>query len=128
MTVTEILVAVFLLLGAVTMLFSSIGMLRFRDVFLRMHAATKSSSFAIACIMIGVALFFADSLLTIRLIALLFIYLLTVPVGAQVLGHAAHVAGIRMTEETWIDELAPLHYGDQTDKGETADENRRMEV
>ncbi len=128
MNFTDILVAFFLLLGSVAMFLSSVGMLRFRDVFLRMHAATKSSSFGIGCIMIGVALFFADSLLSIRLIALLLIYLLTVPVGAQVLAHAAHVARVRMAKETWVDDLAPLHYRDDIDEQASADENRRMEV
>ena len=128
MSFVDILVAFFLLLGAVAMLLSSIGMLRFRDVFLRMHAATKSSSFGIGCIMVGVALFFADPLLSIRLIALLLIYLLTVPVGAQVLAHAAHVARVRMADETWVDDLAPVHYGDEVDDAQAADEDRRMEV
>ncbi len=105
MNLTNLVIGILLLLGALIMLLSSVGLLRFGDVFLRMHASTKASTLGIGFIMVGVALYFGDALLTIKLIALAVIYFFTAPIGAQVLASAAHIARVPMVKETWIDEL-----------------------
>lgn len=106
MTITEILVSAFLLAGALVMLLATTGMLRFGDVFLRMHAATKSSTVGVGMIVIGVAIFFGDLLVAAKLLALAGIYFFVAATGAQVMGSASHAARIPMVKETWIDELA----------------------
>lgn len=103
---TEVLIGVLLLVGALIMVLASVGLLRFGDVYLRMHAGTKASTLGIGFIMIGAALFFTDALLTIKLIALGAIYFFTAPTGAQVLARAAHIARTPTVKETWIDEFA----------------------
>jgi multicomponent Na+:H+ antiporter subunit G len=105
MSLLEIVVTLLLLLGTGIMILGSIGLLRFGDVFLRMHAATKSGTLGIGFIMAAVALYFSDALVTIKLLALLGIYFFTSPIGSQVLAHAAHVARVPLVKETWIDEL-----------------------
>ncbi|MBK9745653.1 MAG: monovalent cation/H(+) antiporter subunit G [Chloroflexi bacterium] len=105
MTLANILISVLLLLGALIMVLASVGLLRFGDVYLRMHAGTKASTLGIGFIMIGTALYFSDALLTIKLIALGVIYFFTAPTGAQVLARAAHIARTPTVKETWIDEL-----------------------
>jgi multicomponent Na+:H+ antiporter subunit G len=110
MSVTEIIAAILMLLGTVIMILGSLGVLRFGDVFLRMHAATKSGTLGIGFLLVGVALYFGEALITIKLAVLTAIYFLTSPIGAQVLAHAAHSAKIPLVKETWIDELADIHY------------------
>ncbi len=105
MTITEVLIGLLLLVGALIMLLASVGLLRFGDVYLRMHAGTKASTLGIGFVMVGAALYFGDALLTIKLIALGAIYFFTAPTGAQVLARAAHIARTPMVKETWIDEL-----------------------
>ncbi len=105
MTIADVLIGGFLLLGALIMVLASVGLLRFGDVYLRMHAGTKASTLGIGFVMIGAALYFSDALLTIKLIALGMIYFFTAPTGAQVLARAAHSAHTPMVKETWIDEL-----------------------
>lgn len=102
----EIVIAVFLIFGAAIHLLSALGLVRFGDVFLRMHASTKASTLGVGFIMIATALYFADALITIKLLALLVIYFFTSPTGVQVLAHAAHISELPMVKETWIDELA----------------------
>ena len=106
MTLVEILVSLFLLAGMGVMLLASIGLLRFGDVFLRMHAATKSSTLGIGFIIIGVGLFFGEPLITIKLAAIGAIYFFAAATGAQVLASASHATRVNMVKETWIDELS----------------------
>lgn len=105
MNPTEIVIGVLLLLGALIMLLGSVGLLRFGDVFMRMHAGTKASTLGIGFLMAAVVLYFGDSLLTIKMIALGFLYFFTAPIGAHVLARAAHIAGTPTVKETWIDDL-----------------------
>ncbi len=109
MTPLEIVVSIFLIAGTIIRLLSTIGLLRFGDVYMRMHASTKASTLSIGFIMIAVALHFGDPLLTIKLIALGVIYFFTSPTGSQVLAHSAHIAGNPMVKETWIDELTSTY-------------------
>lgn len=106
MNLTEILVSVFLVAGTVVMLLASTGLLRFGDVFLRMHAATKSSTLGVGFIVIGVGIFFGEPLITIKLLALSAIYFFAAATGAQVLASASHASRVKMVKETWIDEMA----------------------
>lgn len=106
MTPLEMLVSFFLILGTIIRILSSMGLVRFGDVYLRMHASTKASTLGIGFILFGTALYFGDALITIKLFALLVIYFFTSPIGTQVLAYAAHVSGAPQVKETWIDELA----------------------
>lgn len=109
MTVIEIGVSFLLIAGTMIMVLSSIGLIRFGDVFLRMHAATKAGTLGISLIMIGVALYFSDPLISIKLFTLMVIYFFTSPIGSQVLAHSAHISRVEMVKETWIDDLAEIH-------------------
>jgi multicomponent Na+:H+ antiporter subunit G len=105
MTPLELLVACFLILGSLVALLTSIGLLRFGDVFLRMHASSKTATLGLWFIMLGTALYFGEALITIKLIALLAIYFFTAPTGTQVLARAAHISGAPKVKQTWIDDL-----------------------
>ena len=105
MTLTDIVVAAFLLAGTGVMLMATTGLLRFGDVFMRMHAATKSSTVGVGMIVIGVGIFFADPLVSIKLAALSAVYFFVAATGAQVLASASHAARVPVVNETWIDEL-----------------------
>lgn len=74
---------ILLFLGSVFILIASIGLLRFRDPFSRMHATTKATSFGLLLILAGVSLFFLSALLAIKaLLVVIFIYL-TAPLAAH---------------------------------------------
>lgn len=104
--ITEFIVALLLLFGVAIRLLSTIGILRFGDVYLRMHASTKASTLGLFFILGATALYFADPLITIKMIALFVIYFFTAPIGTQVLAHGAHVSGVPMVKETRVDQLA----------------------
>jgi multicomponent Na+:H+ antiporter subunit G len=79
----EIIVLVLILLGSIFILIAAIGLLRFRDVFSRMHATTKATSFGLLLILTGVALHFLSLVVFIKAyLVILFIYL-TAPLAAH---------------------------------------------
>lgn len=88
--ILEILVSIFLLIGAFFMLVGGIGMVRLPDLFMRMHAPTKSSTLGLGSFLIAAMIFsamygrfgFAEVLIT------LFAFI-TAPVSANLMAQAA---------------------------------------
>jgi len=88
--ILEILVSIFLLIGAFFMLVGSIGMIRLPDLFMRLHAPTKSSTLGLGSFLIASIIFsaiygrlgFAEVLIT------LFAFI-TAPVSANLMAQAA---------------------------------------
>ena len=88
--ILEILVSIFLLIGAFFMLIGGIGMVRLPDLFMRLHAPTKSSTLGLGSFLMASILFsaiygrfgFAEVLIT------LFAFI-TAPVSANLMAQAA---------------------------------------
>jgi len=88
--ILEILVSIFLLIGAFFMLVGGIGMIRLPDLFMRLHAPTKSSTLGLGSFLIASIIFsaiygrlgFAEVLIT------LFAFI-TAPVSANLMAQAA---------------------------------------
>ena len=86
----EILVSIFLLIGAFFMLVGGIGMVRLPDLFMRLHAPTKSSTLGLGSFLIAAMIFsafqgrigFAEVLLTL-------LAFITAPVSANLMAQAA---------------------------------------
>ncbi len=86
----EILVSIFLMIGTFFMLVGGIGMVRLPDLFMRLHAPTKSSTLGLGSFLIAAMIYsafqgrfgFAELLLT------LFAFL-TAPVSANLIEQAA---------------------------------------
>lgn len=86
-----------LVLGGFFVLVSAIGILRFPDLYMRMHATTKTTSIGITAILIAVILVFPDfSTILKSLMVIVFIYL-TTPLGA----HMIAKVGIMMNIKLW---------------------------
>ena len=88
--VMEILVSIFLLIGTFFMLVGSIGMVRLPDLFMRLHAPTKSSTLGLGSFLMAAMIYgmfqsrfgFAELLIT------LFAFI-TAPVSANLMAQAA---------------------------------------
>ena len=96
--IMEILVSIFLLIGAFFMLVGGIGMIRLPDLFMRLHAPTKSSTLGLGSFLIAAIIFaafngrfgFAEILIT------LFAFI-TAPVSANLMAQAALHLRLRST-------------------------------
>lgn len=86
---------IFLILGAMFILISSIGILRLPDLFMRMHATTKTNSIGITLILIATLMAFPQLTIVLKgLLAIVFIFL-TAPLGAHMIGKAGLITNIK---------------------------------
>ena len=105
MTVIDIIVYAFLAIGVVFNTLGVIGLLRFPDLYTRMHATTKATTFgsiftSLAVIVYGLYLFFTvndSQYLTLAIHAFLAVACLafTNAVSAHAIARAAHKSGVK---------------------------------
>lgn len=91
MTISEFLVAFFVLTGAIFALIGSIGLLRLADFYSRLHGPTKASTLGVGSVLLASSIHFSTTLDTPSLHELLvmgFLFL-TAPVSAHLLAKAA---------------------------------------
>ncbi len=108
------------------MVLAAIGLLTFPDLPTRMHATTKSGVLATCLVMIAVALYFLQTDITARVIAIITFILITAPVAAHAIGRAAYFAGVPLWPGTVKDELGD-YYAPESSSGDT-DEDRPEEI
>jgi multicomponent Na+:H+ antiporter subunit G len=92
---------VLVLTGSLFMLLAGIGVLRFRDVFVRMHALTKASTLGLLLVLLGaaIALEHPNDITSLVLAAVL--HLVTSPIGNNVLSRATYLSeGLPVDVET----------------------------
>ena len=102
---TEIFISALLLLGSFFILVAAIGMVRFKDLYGRLHASTKATYFGILLLLIGASMYFGDFQVYVKtLLIILFIYL-TAPLAAHSITKSYKPAGKEGDEK---DEKADL--------------------
>jgi multicomponent Na+:H+ antiporter subunit G len=95
----------FLWAGVVFSALGVLGLLRFPDVYCRLHASGKVSTLGLCGLLIGAAVIMPN--LTLRAVALMVFMLITAPVASHAIGLAAHRLGVPM-KDVWRDDLADL--------------------
>ena len=87
------------------MLIAAIGIVRMPDLFTRMHAATKGTSFGVVLMLIAVAIHFGNVNVIFEVVlVILFIYL-TAPIACHMIARSAYFLNISMWKGTVVDEL-----------------------
>ncbi len=99
--------ALLLLAGAGLMLIAGLGVVRFPDLMLRMHAATKAGAMGVGLIGLATATSFDDASAVTRALIMVMFIMITLPVAAHVIGRAAYFAGVPLWSGTVVDELRP---------------------
>ena len=109
MNYTEVIGAIFLLMGSFSLLIASIGLLRMPDVYNRVQAGTKASTLGAIMAFIGIGLLKFDDWGTGnwlgRVLILIIFILITNPVSSHVLMRAAHAVKIPLSKLTVVDKL-----------------------
>jgi multicomponent Na+:H+ antiporter subunit G len=125
----DILIFVFIGIGIFFNLLAGIGLLRFPDVYTRLHAGTKCTTFGSifligSVVLIGLNMWWEKdingSVLAIHSTIALIAILLTNPVGAHAIARAAHRSGVQPAGAV-IDELAEKPAKKTTDQGSGGD-------
>ncbi|MBM7097152.1 Na+/H+ antiporter subunit G [Bacillus sp. H-16] len=104
---TEVIVSIFLITGAGLSVIGSIGIIRFPDVYGRLHAATKSATLGVISIMIGIFLYFliVQGLFVGKfLLTILFVFL-TAPVAGFMIAKSAYNVKVKMWDQSTQDDL-----------------------
>ncbi len=100
----DIVTAILWLAGSAFALLAAVGVLRMPDVFTRMQASTKASTFGLGCLLIGTALQMGDFGAFIRAASIGAFVLLTTPVAGHVIARASYFAKVPLWEGTVLDE------------------------
>jgi multicomponent Na+:H+ antiporter subunit G len=102
----ELVSVVLLAVGVLFMLLSSIGLVRFPDLYTRIHAAGKAGTVGIIGVLLGVAVAVGDFGVLVKLVALIAFFLVTAPIASHMLDRAAYLNGVTPADSSAADELA----------------------
>ena len=97
---------VLILLGALLCLTAAIGLLRFRDVPTRLHAATTPQVLGLILICLAIALSLRSWPVVAFLVPVVLIQLATAPLSAHMVGRQAYRNGTIDERSLFVDELA----------------------
>jgi multicomponent Na+:H+ antiporter subunit G len=105
MEVREVLASAALLAGVFLAVVAGVGLLRFPDVFSRMHAATKPATLGLLLVVAGGVLLAEEASNAAKLVLVAAFQFLTAPVAAHMIGRAGYRAGTGDLEGLVVDEL-----------------------
>ena len=105
MSAVDVLSSVLLLTGVLLALLAGLGLVRFPDVFSRMHAATKPATLGMLLVTIGAAVRQDEGSDATKLLLVAAFQFLTAPVAAHMIGRAAYRSGAGAPENLVCDEL-----------------------
>ncbi|OJF95903.1 monovalent cation/H(+) antiporter subunit G [Pararhizobium antarcticum] len=100
-----VIVIVLLVAGSLFSLLAALGLVRFPDVYTRMHSASKAGTIGSGLLLLAAGIHALDGAILLRAIAGFFFFLLTAPVAAHLLAKAAHQAGERLHPVSVIDQM-----------------------
>jgi multicomponent Na+:H+ antiporter subunit G len=87
-------VSVFVALGIFFAVMGNVGVLRFPDLYTRLHASAKCSTTTVLSVFIGCLLLEGFSALSARILVITLFFLLTGPVTAHLIGRRAWKRGV----------------------------------
>ena len=105
--VIDIAAGLLVICGAFFSVVAAVGVLRFPDLYTRMHAASKAGTLGSGTLLLAMAVQAGESDVITRAVAGVVFLLLTTPVSAHLLAKAAYLAGVKPSEDTVVDEFAP---------------------
>lgn len=99
MTLLEILQALLLISGAVFFAVGTLGLLRFPDVYTRLHALTKVDNIGLGLIVLGLVIGSGSLALALKLILIWLLAMAAGATGGHLVAHRARKLGIAAREE-----------------------------
>ncbi|MEO4054344.1 monovalent cation/H(+) antiporter subunit G [Solibacillus sp. CAU 1738] len=103
----NILIVFFIAVGVLFIVVAAIGIFRLPDLYTRAHAASKSATLGIMCLLIGVFFHFwlIEGQFNPRiLLGILFLFI-TGPVGGHIMSRSSYIAGVKPWAGTVRDDL-----------------------
>ncbi|MDQ3607273.1 MAG: monovalent cation/H(+) antiporter subunit G [Gemmatimonadota bacterium] len=94
--------------GVFFMFVSSLGLIRLPDFYSRLHAPTKAATLGLFFLLIAVALAVPEAVMVTKALLVVAFIAATAPVGAHILARAAYRNDVPRSDETELDEYAPV--------------------
>lgn len=94
-SVVDVLGWIFIASGSVFVIIGGIGLLRFPDFYSRIHAAGITDTMGAWLILVGLMFSAGLTLVTVKLVFLLFFLLMTSPLASHALAKAAFMRGLK---------------------------------
>ena len=106
-TPLELLAAVMMVLGTFLTVVACVGLLRFQDVYCRMHAAGKAGTLGVSLLILAPMLYFVSSeaWVFVRGAFAIYFQFLTTPAATHILARASYVSDYALHERTAVDDL-----------------------
>jgi multicomponent Na+:H+ antiporter subunit G len=104
-TVLDVVAAALLLVGSGFTFVAAIGLFRMRDVYGRIHVATKPATLGIAMTLTAAMLQVPFGSLTMKLVVALAFQFWSIPAASHMLGRAARRAGVEPAVPDVVDEF-----------------------
>lgn len=103
----NLVICLLILLGALFHFIGTLGLIRFPDVYNRSHAATKSTTLGVLCILIGTFVFFLvnEKEISAKLLLGIAFVFLTSPISGHLIGRAAYRSGVSLWGGSVQDDL-----------------------
>jgi multicomponent Na+:H+ antiporter subunit G len=94
-----------LIVGAFCSLVGCLGLVRFPDVYNRIHAQTVAIMGGCVLSLLGICLFTGLSVYTLKAITIAAFLFLTNPIGSHAIARAAHKSGVKLWAKSIADKL-----------------------
>lgn len=91
--------------GSACALIGAMGIVRFPDVYNRIHASTVVVVGGAIVIMVGAGILGGLSVFTLKAVLIALILFLTNPVGSHAIARAAHKSGVKLWRRSVVDKL-----------------------
>lgn len=96
MAATELLTALFVVSGALFFVSGTLGLLRFPDVYTRLHALTKADNLGLGLVLAGLALQAPSATAVLKLLLIWLLIMLAGASSAHLVARAALQQGLRL--------------------------------
>ncbi len=106
---TDLIIMFLSTIGALSILFAAIGILRMPDFYLRLSVTVKAATLGSGLLLLSAAVFFPEAYVTTKVFAIIFFLVLTAPVAAHMIGRVAYLIGAKKWEETVMDDLEKMY-------------------
>ncbi len=102
-----VFIAALMILGTFLVFVAGVGLVRFPDVFCRMHAAGKAGTLGITFIILSSVICFAgtDNSILVRGLLAIFFQFLTTPTATHLLARSSYIKNYPLSDRTVVDEL-----------------------
>ena len=110
--ILKILTILFLSVGAFFFLIGTIALLRFPDVYTRLHAITKCDTVGLGLILVGLMLHEGATLASVKMVFIIIFVFLTGPTAAHALARASYKHGVKLWDKSVVDRYEDVSDGD----------------